>query len=62
MFIELTACIKVIRPESRAVFPYSNSLYIDDERQTLIDAGSGRVYQHLPPRKDRNPAVQSLPF
>ena len=51
MFIELTACIKVIRPESRAVFPYSNSLYIDDERQTLIDAGSGRAYQHLAPEK-----------
>jgi endoribonuclease LACTB2 len=42
VIIELTKEIKLIRPEALAVFPYSNSLFIDDETKTLIDAGSGR--------------------
>ncbi|MDD3024284.1 MAG: MBL fold metallo-hydrolase [Syntrophomonadaceae bacterium] len=41
MIIELTKKIKVIRPEAKAIFPYSNSMFIDDEIQTCIDAGAG---------------------
>lgn len=45
MIIELTKYIKVIRPEAKAMFPYSNSIYIDDRVKTCIDAGSGgRAY------------------
>lgn len=45
MIIELTKQIKLVRPEAQAVFPYSNSLFIDDEVKTLIDAGAGgRAY------------------
>ncbi|ABI68377.1 MBL fold metallo-hydrolase [Syntrophomonas wolfei] len=52
MIIALTRVIKLIRPEARAVFPYSNSLYIDDEVQTFIDAGSGgRAYAEIPTDK-----------
>lgn len=49
MLIELTKQIKLVRPEVPAVFPYSNSLYIDDEVKTMIDAGSGgRAYADIP--------------
>jgi len=41
MIIELTNNIKVIRPEGKAVFPYSNSLYIEDDTNLLIDTGAG---------------------
>lgn len=45
MIIELNKHIKVIRPEAKAMFPYSNSLYVDDRVKTCIDAGSGgRAY------------------
>lgn len=57
MLIQLSSCIKVIRPESRAIFPYSNSLYVDDEEQVLIDAGAGRAYQDIPAEK-----IQKLIF
>jgi glyoxylase-like metal-dependent hydrolase (beta-lactamase superfamily II) len=49
MIIELTKHIKVVRPEAKAVFPYSNSLFIDDEVKAMIDAGSGgRAYAEIP--------------
>lgn len=49
MIVELTENIKLISPQGRAAFPYSNSLYIDDEVKTVIDAGSGgKAYQDLP--------------
>lgn len=49
MIVALSKKIKLIRPEARAVFPYSNSLYIDDEVQTLVDAGSGgKAYAEIP--------------
>ncbi len=49
MIIELDKHIKVIRPEGKAIFPYSNSVYIDDEVKTLLDAGAGgRAYADLP--------------
>lgn len=49
MIIDLTSNIKMIRPEGIAMFPYSNSIYIDDEIKTLIDAGSGgNAYAQIP--------------
>ena len=49
MIIELDQHIKVIRPESKSVFPYSNSIFIDDELPALIDAGAGgKAYADLP--------------
>jgi len=49
MLIKLTKHIKLVRPEAKAVFPYSNSLYIDDEVKTMIDAGAGgRAYAEIP--------------
>ncbi|MEQ8200214.1 MAG: MBL fold metallo-hydrolase [Syntrophomonadaceae bacterium] len=48
MLVELTRNIKLVRPEALAVYPYSNSLYIDDDIPTMIDAGSGgRAYCQL---------------
>lgn len=41
MIIPVTDRIKLIRPQARSVFPYSNSLYIDDDIKTMIDAGAG---------------------
>lgn len=52
MLISLNDKIKVIRPEGKAVFPYSNSLYIEDEISILIDAGAGgKAYQGI--KKDK---------
>ena len=49
MIIELTKHIKVVRPEAKSMFPYSNSLFIDDEIKVMIDAGSGgRAYAETP--------------
>lgn len=39
--MELTNNIRVIRPEAKAMYPYSNSMYIQDETSMLIDAGAG---------------------
>lgn len=41
MIIELDKHFKVIRPENKSMFPYSNSLYIDGELPAMIDAGAG---------------------
>jgi ribonuclease/clavin/mitogillin len=52
MIIELNSVIKVVRPEARSIFPYSNSLYIDDEIKTMIDAGAGgNAYRAIAPEK-----------
>lgn len=52
MIIELTKEIKVVRPEARSAFPYSNSLYIDDDIKTMIDAGAGgNAYGEIPPEE-----------
>jgi len=49
LIINLTKRIKVIRPEALARFPYSNSLYIDDETKAMIDAGAGgTAYREVP--------------
>ena len=49
MIIELTKHIKLVRPEAKAAFPYSNSLFIDDEVKVMIDAGAGgRAYAATP--------------
>lgn len=48
MIIDLSKHIKVIRPEAKSMFPYSNSIYIEDKVPTCIDAGSGgRAYADL---------------
>lgn len=41
MIIDLGKHIKLIRPEGKAMFPYCNTVFIDDEIKALIDAGSG---------------------
>lgn len=41
MIIDLTRNIKLIRPQGRAFFPYSNSLYVDGDTRLVIDAGAG---------------------
>lgn len=49
MLIELTKQIKLVRPEAKAMFPYSNSLFVDDDVKVMIDAGAGgRAYSQLP--------------
>lgn len=48
MIINLTKNIKIVRPEAKAVFPYSNSIYIDGDVKTVIDAGAGgRAYSDI---------------
>ncbi len=49
MIIELTKQIKLVRPEAKSMFPYSNSLFIDDAEKVIIDAGAGgRAYAQIP--------------
>ncbi len=51
MVIDLNKQVKVIRPEALAVFPYSNSLFIDDNIKLMIDAGAGgRAYKPIKPK------------
>lgn len=48
MLVELSPGIKVVRPQGKAMFPYSNSLYIDDGICVMIDAGAGGgAYQDI---------------
>lgn len=48
MVISLTNRIKVVRP-AVSVFPYSNSLFVDDQIRLMIDAGSGgKAYSNIP--------------
>lgn len=45
----MTKQIKLVRPEAKAMFPYSNSLLIDDAEKIMIDAGAGgRAYSRIP--------------
>ena len=48
MIIDLTRQIKLIRPQGRSFFPYSNSLYVDDDTRLVIDAGSGQAFSDIP--------------
>lgn len=48
MIIELTRNIILVRPQPRASFPYSNSLYVDDDTRLVIDAGSGYAFSDIP--------------
>jgi len=48
MIIDLTRQIKLIRPQGRASFPYSNSLYVDDDTRLVIDAGAGQAFSDIP--------------
>ncbi len=48
MLIEVTPEVKLLRPASKTVYPYSNSLYLDDEIKTMIDSGTGgRAYKEI---------------
>lgn len=47
MLIKLTDKVIVIRPDVPSVFPYSNSLLINDGKKILIDAGAGRAYRDI---------------
>ncbi len=48
MIVAITKLIKLVRPEAPARFPYSNSLFIDDEKKIVIDAGAGgRAYSDI---------------
>ncbi len=50
MIIDLTKHIKVITPGRKAMFPFSNSLYIDDDIPTVIEAAAGKkAYQEINP-------------
>lgn len=41
--------IYILNPEGKPVYPYSNSVWIDDDRSLLVDVGAGsRVYGELP--------------
>ncbi len=52
MIFDLNHRVKVIRPEAVAVFPYSNSLFIDDDIKVMIDAGAGgRAYKPINPER-----------
>jgi glyoxylase-like metal-dependent hydrolase (beta-lactamase superfamily II) len=52
MIMSLTDRIKVIRPESRSIFPYSNSVLIEDDTVTVIDAGAGaNAYAEIIPER-----------
>lgn len=49
MLVELTKKIKLVRPEAKAMFPYSNSIFVDDEVKIMIDAGAGgKAYADIP--------------
>lgn len=51
MLIDITERIKLIRPEGKSKFPYSNSILIEDDVRTVIDAGAGgRAYAEIGPR------------
>lgn len=53
MIIDINKNIKLIRPEGKAAFPYSNSLYIKGDPSVLIDAGSGgQAYKKIMGRVD----------
>ncbi len=41
MLIEVTPEVKLLRPAGKTVYPYSNSVYLDDEIKTMIDSGTG---------------------
>lgn len=49
MIIEITKQIKLVRTAAEVIYPYSNSIFIDDEVKTIIDAGAGgRAYAEIP--------------
>jgi len=45
---QLTGQIFAVIPEAPPRYPYSNSIYIEDEKSAVIDLGSGRAYEDLP--------------
>lgn len=48
MLIKITPQVVLVRPAGKALYPYSNSLYLDDDIKTVIDAGAGgRAYQEI---------------
>jgi ribonuclease/clavin/mitogillin len=50
MLIRITPQIILVRPEGKTLYPYSNSLYINDNIKTIIDAGAGgNAYQEIAP-------------
>ncbi len=51
MLIRITPHIVLVRPAGKTLYPYSNSLYIEDDMLTIIDAGAGgRAYQDIATR------------
>ncbi|HWP95707.1 MAG TPA: MBL fold metallo-hydrolase [Syntrophomonadaceae bacterium] len=50
MLINITDRIKLIRPLRKSKFPYSNSILVEDDMRTLIDAGAGgNAYADIAP-------------
>ncbi len=50
---KLTDHIYAVVPEVPPRYPYSNSIYIEDERPAVIDLGAGKAYEALPREKIR---------
>ncbi|MGE5391805.1 MAG: MBL fold metallo-hydrolase [Deltaproteobacteria bacterium] len=49
MLTELAKGVWLVAPEAKPRYPYSNSLYLKDEQQVIIDVGAGgRAYAELP--------------
>lgn len=53
LIIEINKQVQMIRPMSKSVFPYCNSLFIKGDPSILIDVGSGgRAYREMGKRVD----------
>lgn len=63
MIIPLTERIKVIRPEGRSIFPYSNSILVEDDTVTVIDAGAGgNAYAEIRPERVNSLLLSHIHF
>lgn len=63
MIIPLTERIKVVRPEGRSIFPYSNSMLIEDDTVTVIDAGAGgNAYAEICPERVNSLLLSHIHF
>ncbi len=52
MLVELTKRLKLIKPVGSSLFPNSNSLYIDDDIQAIIDVSAGtEAYNVIDPAR-----------
>jgi len=63
MIIPLTDRIKVIRPNAKSIFPYSNSVIVEDDIVTVIDAGAGaNAYAEIVPERVRSLLLTHIHF